>query len=94
MNDKMINQGKIYISIPDLMKLIGCTKKSAYRRHKTIRDALSEGGIQKENVTIYEYCDHVKDNYCEVFLFLRGELPEFNPGNEVSVSGPDSQNSS
>lgn len=50
-----MNKGKDYLSIRDLMKLLG-TKyyNSAQRRHKAIREAIRPG---KKSLTLIEYCE-------------------------------------
>ena len=49
-----MNKGKDFLTISDLMKLLG-TKyyNSAQRRHKAIRDSINPG---KKSLTICEYC--------------------------------------
>ena len=50
-----MNRGKDFLTIRDLMKLLG-TKyyNSAQRRHKAIREAIRPG---KKSLTIGEYCE-------------------------------------
>lgn len=64
-----MNRGRIYLSIEDLMKLIGTKNRStAYSAHKTIREALKPG---KMNLTIREYCEYTGDGFEEIWRELR-----------------------
>ena len=78
---RIINRGKIYLSVDDLMKLMGTERKStAYYHHQLIRDNIQKG---KKNLTIWEYCQYTGDNYQEIFFSLRGSLPEWPPRNKT-----------
>lgn len=72
---RIFNRGKIYLSVEDLMELLGTNRKStAYNTHHVIRESIQAG---KRNLTIWEYCQYTGDNYPEVFFSLRGEMPKW-----------------
>ncbi|MEM6272369.1 MAG: hypothetical protein AAF998_23350 [Bacteroidota bacterium] len=89
-----MNRGKHYLSPEDLADLMGTDNmNSAYKLHKTIREALKRcrnAGAgrcgqkcqcpPKRNLTILEYCRYVDDDYRHVYYMLRGEPPEYDPG--------------
>jgi hypothetical protein len=69
-----MNHGKIYVSVDDLMQLMGSgNRRSAYNYHKTIRESIQTG---KKNLTILEYCRYFCENYYEIYIALRGEPPK------------------
>ena len=69
-----MNRGKIYLTIEDLMELMGTdVTTSAYKAHKAIRDSL---GPNKMNLTILEYCKYTGDDYAHIYFELRGEKPQ------------------
>lgn len=62
-------QGKYYLSIQDLMTLMGTNNPSTvYRQHKALRDAISPG---KRNITIREFCKVEEHEFQEIWDILR-----------------------
>lgn len=62
----------IYLTIKDLAKLTGQDYNSACRSHLAIRDAIAKN---KKHLTIKEYCAYTKDNFEEIWEYLRGKKP-------------------
>jgi len=62
-------EGGIFLTIKDLMKLIGSDSySSSAREHISIRDSL---GKDKKKVTIKEYCEYEGIDFNYVWDFLR-----------------------
>ncbi len=74
-------EGDIYLSVQDLMKLMGSYSEK-YGRHKHL-ELRKELGKKRKTLTIGDYCKLTGDDYTEIFTFLRGKAPEWLPeGNE------------
>ena len=65
-------EGGIFLSIKDLMRLIGSDSySSTAKEHVAIRDALSKK--KRAKLTIKEYCDYEELDFNYVWDFLRGK---------------------
>jgi hypothetical protein len=65
-------RGKHYISIQDLMSLMGTENKStAYARFRTICEAIQPG---KRNLTIKEFCRFEGHDFEEIWEVLRPRI--------------------
>ena len=51
-------------------------RNSAYKYHRSIRDAIQPG---KKCLTILEYCEYSGLNYEHIYYELRGERPFYRP---------------
>lgn len=59
----------IFLTIKDLMKLIGSNNySSCANQHKVIRDCIAKG---KKKLTVKEYCDYEKLDFKEITAFLK-----------------------
>lgn len=64
-----MNRGEIYLSVDDMMKLMGSySRGSAYRKHLEIRRRIAVG---KKNLTVKEYCEVMGEDFKVVWGFLR-----------------------
>ena len=77
-----MNRGPEYLSPEDLAYLMGTDNlRSAMNQHRTIREALTPPELIaekrcKQNLTIFEYCKYVGDDYEHVHFILRGVRPK------------------
>lgn len=61
--------GGIFLTIKDLMKLLGSNNySSCANQHKIIRDSIANG---KKKLTVKEYCDYEKIEFEVVWKFIR-----------------------
>jgi hypothetical protein len=61
--------GEIFLSIQDMMKLLGSHNyENARKRHKAVRDAIKPG---KKSLSIHEFCKHEDLDYEEIWKYLR-----------------------
>ena len=61
--------GGIFLTIKDLMKLLGSNNySSCANQHKIIRDSIANG---KKKLTVKEYCDYEKIEFDVVWKFIR-----------------------
>lgn len=64
-------EGGIFLTIKDLMKLIGSDSyTSVGKEHMAIRDALEK---RSKKITIKEYCEYEEIDFNYVWEFLRGK---------------------
>ncbi len=67
--------GEIYLTVDDLMKLMGNYSRTyAQRKHRQLR---KEAGKGSHGLTIGDYCRLSGDDYAEIYAFLRGEIPKW-----------------
>ncbi len=78
-----MNQGEIYLTVEDLMRLIGSYSVDYTRRR--YRQLRKETQKTSKSLTIGDYCRITGDDYLEVFTFLRGRPPAFVPGDKPSA---------
>ncbi|MDP1801197.1 MAG: hypothetical protein Q8L81_07595 [Bacteroidota bacterium] len=65
-------EGGIFLTIKDLMKLIGSDSyKSAAREHLAIRDAMKK---KVKKITIKEYCEFEMLDFAYVWGYLRNKI--------------------
>lgn len=62
-------QGPLFLSIKDMMKLMGTENyHSAFKRHKSIRDAIKKG---KRGLLIQEFCDYEGFQFEAIWKLIR-----------------------
>ena len=83
-NREAMTQGEIYLTVEDLMRLIGSYSVDYTRRR--YRQLHKETKKTSKSLTIGDYCRITGDDYLEVYCFLRGSLPAYVPESEPSAA--------
>ena len=77
-------QGEIYLSIQDMMRLMGSYNRNyAQRKHKAMREQIRKG---KAGLSIGDFCRLTGDDYNEIYAFLRGKLPLWGDSSSLGKS--------